>query len=374
MWKKRTSRTRNGLGQQNHSKPSDQILLLTSTIDPKHGWGRYSIGMAQSLNDASSLYTLKKFNYSNNEILVRGVLIKKVFWIVYLFKYELAILREVKKYRKIHCLTEECIGQGLLLKLLGRKQLYITLHGTYAVVNFRNPLNALKLLMVLAVATKISTGSHLTFSIIPKIFQHKVEIIPNGVDLKNFYPTNSKRESRKHFIIVGALKRRKGADLVLKALKRMPLGTKLVIVGDQSNSNFFGSLKKFVEENDLNDYVNFYQNLSDPELRDLYSSAFALLLPARIDNNSFEGFPMVIFEANACGTPAICTKGFGGDDAIISGSTGLLINPEDVDDLHSAMLKILNEWDPETTSNACTARAKDFSWEAIRSRLLSLYT
>ncbi len=352
-----------------------RVALLTSTLDPRNGWGRYSLGVGQALEGLSEFFQITlDTNSKNNNSWSNFFLTRKLRIILNKLILNLKLLFKTKNFDVIHCLTEECLMQGILLKLVKRKKLFITLHGTYAVINFRNPLNACKLLLALSLSTKITTGSNHTLSRIPKVFHKKVFIIPNGVNLHDFYPPKFPLKAREHFIIVGALKPRKGADLLLEALKLLPENPHLYIVGDQGNDYFFKKLLDFTSKNKLESQVHFHHDLSDAKLRELYSRAYALVLPARIEKDSFEGFPMVIFEANACGTPAICTKGFGADDAIINGVTGYLIEPLNIVQLAESMRKIMNDWDSEEHSFACFNQAEKFAWSQIGPTLLDFYS
>ena len=68
----------------------------------------------------------------------------------------------------------------------------------------------------------------------------------------------------------------------------------------------------------------------------LMAAADLFVLPSR-----FEGHPLAVLEALSAGLPVVGTRVCGLDEAVISGETGLLVEPERPDDLAAAVLDIL---------------------------------
>ncbi|GAG52262.1 unnamed protein product [marine sediment metagenome] len=54
-----------------------------------------------------------------------------------------------------------------------------------------------------------------------------------------------------------------------------------------------------------------------------------------------EGFGIVFLEANACGKPVIGGRSGGTSDAIIDGITGILIDPEDKEQIVNVLINVL---------------------------------
>jgi glycosyltransferase involved in cell wall biosynthesis len=69
----------------------------------------------------------------------------------------------------------------------------------------------------------------------------------------------------------------------------------------------------------------------DAELRELYASARALLLPGE------EDFGMVPVEAQAAGTPVIAFDGGGARETVIDGVTGIRFRPQTVEGLSAGI-------------------------------------
>jgi glycosyltransferase involved in cell wall biosynthesis len=87
------------------------------------------------------------------------------------------------------------------------------------------------------------------------------------------------------------------------------------------------------------DRARFLGWISDEaRLACLYNSAECLVLPSWR-----EGFPTVIGEALACGTPVISSRGGGAEELVVPGQTGWLIPPGDDEALAVALVSALEQ-------------------------------
>jgi glycosyltransferase involved in cell wall biosynthesis len=160
---------------------------------------------------------------------------------------------------------------------------------------------------------------------------------------------------------------------LLEALAMSKKPAKLILVGDQGNVRFFKELKSKINELGIHDKVEFREFIGDDELLDLYQHAISVVLPARITKDSFEGFPMIIFEANAAGTPVICTRGFGADYAIVEGKNGFLIEQESVFQLAKALIAAQQLNRDSGMQESCLKVASDHDWKKIGLQILDFY-
>jgi len=126
----------------------------------------------------------------------------------------------------------------------------------------------------------------------------KVEVIPNGIDPKEF--EGLKRERRdcyKIILYVGRLEKYKGVDYLIKALPKLDKNIRLEIIGKGPHKR---SLLRLVNKLGVVDRVRFYQDLSREALLQKYAKAdlFALL-------SKYEAFGISVAEALASGIPCI---------------------------------------------------------------------
>lgn len=112
------------------------------------------------------------------------------------------------------------------------------------------------------------------------------------------------------FLVVSALVPYKRVELAIAAARRA--GVRLTIVGDGPERPKLEPL--------AGDDVRFLGWRSNEEIRELYRSSIATILPGE------EDFGIVPIEAQACGRPAVAVGRGGALDTIIDGETGVLVD------------------------------------------------
>jgi len=129
-------------------------------------------------------------------------------------------------------------------------------------------------------------------------------------------------------------------------------------------------LDNILQENDI-EYIREYivtpGYIANKDLPYLYNDAFAFLY-----TSLRESFGIPLLEAMACGTPVITSNTSSMPE--IAGNNGILINPESVDEITLAMLKL--EEDPMLYQNQKSygiQRASMFSWRKTAEELLQVY-
>lgn len=157
-----------------------------------------------------------------------------------------------------------------------------------------------------------------------------------GVDTAYFTPKEKNEElcrqlgwsGRKVILTVGRLQKRKGHDHVILAmnqvLERIP-NALYVIVGDGEER---GALEKLVIAEHLQDHVQFMGKIDDATMLACYQQCDLFVLANREVDGDFEGFGMVLVEAQACGKPVIAGESGGTAETMSLGETGLLVDTE----------------------------------------------
>lgn len=108
-----------------------------------------------------------------------------------------------------------------------------------------------------------------------------------------------------------------------------------------------------------------------PNVKGWMQAADGLVLSSR-----YEGLPMVLLEAGACGLPAVATDVAGTREVIVNGQTGWLARAGDAAALASAMTRLMRT--PEMARRAMGERARQsvverFSMETVLDRWERLY-
>ena len=200
-----------------------------------------------------------------------------------------------------------------------------------------------------------------------------VEILP-AVN-SDFFTPGSRPEylDRRHnlagkrvLMTVARLVRRKGHDLVLRALTLLKdrADIRYVIVGDGEDRS---RLEEIITRNGLEDMVIFAGRVPALELPDYYRLCDLYVMPNREVpevTDSLEGFGISFIEASACGKPSIAGRSGGTDAAVLEGETGYLVDPENPVELAEKIRLLLD--DPMRREEmGCRGRKRverDFTW------------
>ena len=174
----------------------------------------------------------------------------------------------------------------------------------------------------------------------------RIQIIPSSVDPAQFACEIPRDELRRAsglkpednvLLVMAALVRRKGIDVLLQALARLveegDVRTQLWIAGQGSES---AALEQQACDLGLEKRVYFLGQRSDKA--ELFSICDAFLLPSRR-----EGLGVAALEAMAAGRAVIASSVGGLADAVIDGETGLLVQPENVEQLAQAIARLRDD-------------------------------
>ena len=176
------------------------------------------------------------------------------------------------------------------------------------------------------------------------ISEKKVEVVPNAVNTEVFYrePVNKIRS----ILYVGRITAEKGIDTLVKAMPKVlkeAADTKLIIVGPKKygfeRGGYEEQLRQLIKKLRIEQNVVFLGAIPLNDLRKMYSQASVFCLPSVWQ----EPFGLALIEAMACETAVIGTRVGGIPEAISEGKDGLLVNPNSVEELVKAIIRILSD-------------------------------
>ncbi|MBD2107752.1 glycosyltransferase [Nodosilinea sp. FACHB-13] len=128
----------------------------------------------------------------------------------------------------------------------------------------------------------------------------------------------------------------KGYDQVIRAMclvrQKMP-DAHYVLVGKGSDRP---RVEQLIESLGLKDCVTLAGFVPDEEICDYYNLCDVFIMPSK-----GEGFGIVYLEALACGKPTVGGNQDGAIDALCSGELGILVDPDNVDEIASTLAEIL---------------------------------
>jgi len=185
----------------------------------------------------------------------------------------------------------------------------------------------------------------------------KVEVIPNGIDPKEFEGLKRERESScKTILYVGRLEKYKGIDYLIKALPKLDKDFCLEIVG---KGPYKHSLLKLANRLGVMDRVRFYQDLPRKELLQKYADADLFVLLSK-----HEAFGISVAEALASGTPCIVANTSALMEWVDNENCFGISYPIDLNELVKLIRRIIN------------IRVKDLrlpTWNEVSIKIAELY-
>ncbi|MEK9154591.1 MAG: glycosyltransferase family 4 protein [Patescibacteria group bacterium] len=174
----------------------------------------------------------------------------------------------------------------------------------------------------------------------------KIYLLSNAIDGKKFYPKNKSAEilskyklssNNKIILTVARLsssEKYKGYDNVIKAmsmiLEEIP-EARYMIVGSGDDLE---RVRNLIKKSNLEEYVILAGKVE--EMVDYYNLCDVFAMPSK-----GEGFGFVFLEALACGKPVVAGNADGSVDAVLDGKIGLLVNPDNLNEISGAILGVL---------------------------------
>lgn len=203
-----------------------------------------------------------------------------------------------------------------------------------------------------------------------------IKVVPLGVDTGRFAPEgpSARRSRRPRLVSVAPLTERQGLDVVIRALTGVPEAELLVAAasaaGSLDGNAVYQRLVDLARDLRVADRVTFTGNVTARRLPALLRSA-DLLVSAAWD----EPFGTVALEAMACGTPVVASAVGVNQDAVVEGTTGMLVPPGHPDVLSARIRALLaSPLRLEAFGIAAADRARSrYSWERIGRETVRVY-
>jgi len=201
----------------------------------------------------------------------------------------------------------------------------------------------------------------------------KPVVIPNGVDLDRFYPAENnemKKSASPVILTLSRIDNKKGLEYAIESMKKVHAKfptAKLMIVGD---GKYRSELEKLVEMNMLSATVEFTGLIPNSEVPVYLRNADLFLLPSL-----YEGLPLTLLEAMACGLPVISTQVSIAPEIITTWKNGYIIPFKSPDAISEAIIDLLSNSDKrrQCAENSFRAAKETMSWENVAKQYAELY-
>jgi teichuronic acid biosynthesis glycosyltransferase TuaC len=195
----------------------------------------------------------------------------------------------------------------------------------------------------------------------------RVRLLRNGVDLALFHPRDrdATRDAlgftRQSVLAVGNLVALKRHWLMVEALTQLPQ-VELVIVGEGPERT---NIEKLARGHKVADRVRLLGRVPQDRLPEIYSAADLLLLVS-----THEGWPNVLLESMACGTPVVVSPMDGIADIVGATEAGRILTDDTPSGLASAICELLAA-PPSRT--ATRLYAEHFDWQSTTDGQIALF-
>lgn len=183
-----------------------------------------------------------------------------------------------------------------------------------------------------------------------------VEILPYGVDITKFSPSDRSADDKVRFLFVGQISQRKGIKYLLEAFKQLNLkNAELILVGRIIGSG-----------SGLRAYQGLFRHIDHvpySEVPGLFRDASVFVFPSL-----HEGSATVIYEALGSGLPVITTRNAG--SVVRDGQEGYIVPIRDVETLKARMLSLYQDSElRRTMAQSARTRSESFTWRLHGERL-----
>ncbi|MFW6017050.1 MAG: glycosyltransferase family 4 protein, partial [bacterium] len=193
-------------------------------------------------------------------------------------------------------------------------------------------------------------------------------IIQNPIDMNKFNVLNkvnakikTSLEYDKVILYVGSFIKRKGYDILLKAISKLHnQQIHVVFIGSGEKDELISIAKNL----NILDQLTIIDHVKQDDLIDYYNASELVVIPS-----SSESFGLIFIEALACGTPVIGTKGVP-EEIIPEEDYGYRVEIGNIEELTEKIKLSINKvWD----RNKLMEFAESFSWETSIQKYIDIY-
>jgi len=223
--------------------------------------------------------------------------------------------------------------------------------------------------------TAVSRATAVSHLAAGMVREESLSIVGNGIEVEAWQPNVQARAAARRqlgltdeflWMAVGRLEAVKDYPTLLRAMARAPEKTRLLILG---TGPLGAELTKLTAQLGLERRVRFLG--FEPDVVRWMQAADGFVLSSR-----YEGLPMVLLEAGACGVPAVATDVPGTREVVVDGVNGWLARAADPISLGEAMTRLSGMSLEERCAMGESARRRvinEFGMESVLDRWERLY-
>ncbi|MFH1545365.1 MAG: glycosyltransferase family 4 protein [archaeon] len=197
----------------------------------------------------------------------------------------------------------------------------------------------------------------------------KIEVIPDGVDLKEFNPKVNGKRIRKQFglkqnkviLFSGRIVPQKGLQYLIEALPRAIeeiSSMKLLVVGNNTSEPYCNTIRKMIKANNLEERVVFAGFVEQNYMPEFIAASDVVVSPS-----TYEPFGIINLEATAMEKPLITTKLVGSLNAVKESAT--IIKPHSPKEISNALISLFSG----KTKSRKLKKIREFDWKHLSKKV-----
>jgi len=266
------------------------------------------------------------------------------------------LFRTIKKYKINHIIVGQILPLGtttlLIFKFL-KIDYSIILHGMDFAYAIKQKEKQELVKKILKKSKYIITGNKYTANLV-KTFDESLSPKTNTINpaIETSFIRNPKKvnelkrkynlSNKKILFSLGRLTKRKGFDKVITTIQQIEKKESDLVYAIGGMGDEYENLKKQAGKL-LNTKIIFLGKISDEDYWAWLEICDIFIMTSRNMDGDFEGFGIVYLEANLLGKPVIAGDSGGVRDAVINNINGLLVNPENTEEIALAITKLAND-------------------------------
>ncbi|MGB9781305.1 glycogen synthase [Caldanaerobacter sp.] len=301
------------------------------------------------------------------------------------FSVDLAMVKDPIDSDILHCHTWYTFMAGFIGKKLYDKPLVVTIHSLEPLRPWKEEqlgngyrLSSWMEKTGIEAADRIIAVSQGSKEDILKYFdvpEEKIEVIHNGIDLKEYKKVDRNIARKKYgiegryILFVGRISRQKGITYLIDAVKYLPKDVKVVLCASSPDTQeILEEVENKVKAHDNIIWIN--EMVKKEDIVELYSNAEVFVCPS-----IYEPFGIINLEAMACETPVVASATGGIKEVVVHEETGFLVEPGNSEELakHINILLENKELAKKFGANGRRRVEDMFSWESIAKRTYEMY-
>jgi glycosyltransferase involved in cell wall biosynthesis len=382
-----------------------RVLYIVPMLSPDTSWGRWFIGLVEQLRpqgiDPVLLVPPSQEKYLHSVPSLAGLEAHAIYPERYLrffmsrrgpaalrelpgWLHRLPDLGDIDLVHSTEAYPWAWYGRAISRRL-GKPYIF-SIRGDYGWIAHQRLPDRWMYAAVLRDAAAICTVSHacatrLT-SVYPRIPPEKIRTIHNAVDVASLASAAEARRRRPpshrfRVLTVARLSPVKGLETSISAfvaMREAGVDAEYHIAGKGTGGSYQRALESLVPEKYRDDLV-FLGGLSFEDVTSEYAAADVFVLTSRAVGNRVEGFGTVTLEAAACGVPAIVTRSGGLPEGVCDGSSGFVVDEDDVDGVAKSLCRLATDSDlARRISEGALSWVQGFDESRRAAQYLNVYT